>query len=308
MRTILPVFLVIAGCGDSGVAPVDANGSAQRAISREECDADARALRFPEEASAQAVASARALLQACPEASIAGALADAASRWHGQAAQRPVLEALDVALSAYGLYLEHYGDREAAADIVYYTAELLWTRAEMVDDAESWRVTARAFDRVGDWPDAEPGRKSEALYAAILAWKNAMRAAGTIALDTAGEAGDMPEEAIGMLAAMERYLESGEQENRGMVSFLRARAYWRYDDFDAAIPLLIEHIERFGDEETGEYAVNMLMDTLIRQESYDQLRWWARAILNGKTPVSPGPELRQRLGDILRRAAAAESP
>ena len=154
------------------------------------------------------------------------------------------------------------------------SAERAWQAAEHEREPrvarDLWRATAVAFDR------AIPDGGRESAYAAVLAWKNALE------LDDADKPSEpetnkpiafRPDETA-FLHALSVYASFADRDELVGLVFLRASMYRRHHRYDVAIPDFIEIITKHPDHEVGEYAANLLLDSLDRTARYSELHDW----------------------------------
>jgi len=189
------------------------------------------------------------------------------------------------------VYLETFPDAEDYAQTQYFYAELLWSRAENEKNArlqtELWENAAVAFTDVVKTNKLEPKLQKEAAYAAVLGWKNALnvdpRAKQQAEIDEKDDGKgkkedltpkDIPEREQKMLAAFDIYIayikDPKDDELVGM-KFLKANIYRRYNQWDKALPLFQEILDKHREHETAEYAANLLLDSYNRLGKFDDM-------------------------------------
>jgi hypothetical protein len=223
-------------------------------------------------------------------AAMSGELARA---YHSESAKTKNPETLAYAEKLYKVYLQVFPDAEDYAQTQYYYAELQWSRAENEKNArlqtELWENAAITFTDVVKTGKVEPKLMKEAAYAAVLGWKNALnvdpRTKEKVEIDEQKQDKDkkdeklpekkeIPEREKKMLAAFDIYIayikDPKDDELVGM-KFLKANIYRRYNQFDVAVPLFMEIIEKHKEHETAEYAANLLLDTYNRTKQYEEL-------------------------------------
>ncbi len=221
-------------------------------------------------------------------AAMSGELARA---YHSESAKTKNPETLAYAEKLYKVYLEVFPDAEDYAQTQYFYAELLWARAENEKNArlqtELWENAAVAFTDVVKTNKLEAKLQKEAAYAAVLGWKNALnvdpRAKQQAEIDDKDDKKgkkedltpkDIPEREQKMLAAFDIYIayikDPKDDELVGM-KFLKANIYRRYNQFDKALPLFQEILDKHREHETAEYAANLLLDSYNRLGKFDEM-------------------------------------
>lgn len=219
-------------------------------------------------------------------AAMSGELARA---YHSESAKTKNAETLAYAEKLYKVYLDVFKEAEDYAQVQYFYAELIWSRAENEKNArlqtELWENAAMAFTDVVKVGKVEQKLMKEAAYAAVLGWKNALNVdprvkqqAGDIdekaAYDKKPEPKPIPEREQKMLDAFDIYInyikDPKDDELVGM-KFLKANAYRRYNHFDKAVPLFMDILDKHREHETAEYSANLLLDTYNRMQNYDAM-------------------------------------
>lgn len=220
-------------------------------------------------------------------AAMSGELARA---YHSESAKTKNPETLGYAEKLYKVYLEVFPDAEDYAQTQYYYAELLWSRAENEKNArlqtELWENAAVAFTDVVKTGKLDAKLTKEAAYAAVLGWKNALnvdpRAKQQADIDEKAldkekdidKPKPIPDREQKMLAAFDIYInyikDPKDDELVGM-KFLKANIYRRYNQWDKALPLFQEILDKHREHETAEYAANLLLDSYNRLGRYDEM-------------------------------------
>ena len=246
---------------------------------------------------------------------------DLARAYHSESQRTKDVAAMGQADRLYGACLAVFPDADTDGDTQYYAAELRWLRADSEADrraqATRWEQAADAFTGVVDAGKVDAARMKESAYAAVLAWKNvlalqpAVKAAPVaLSLDRDGKppaAQPVPAREQKLLDAFERYRKSVRDEGdpeRVAITFLEGNLLRRYNQFDRALPLLIDIIERHPTHETAYFAANIVLDIHILTNRHDQVRRWAQWLHDHPAFISGGDgqdrrELRQRADDIL---------
>jgi tetratricopeptide (TPR) repeat protein len=190
-------------------------------------------------------------------------------------------------LGAQPLYTRQPGHSTASLMVA---AERAWQAAEREKDPVKaivlWQAAAVAFER------AAPVGKREAIYAAVLAWKNAD------GLDHHSDSKQLSRNQAGILRTMSAYLPFADADELPGFLFLRANILRKHGHEAEAIAGFIAIIEHHPAHETAEYAANLLLDTLNQLGRHDELAAWvdkmrANAVLLDK---------RDDLAQLLDRA------
>jgi tetratricopeptide (TPR) repeat protein len=220
-------------------------------------------------------------------AAMSGELARA---YHSESAKTKNPETLAYAEKLYKVYLDVFTDAPDYAQTQYFYAELIWSRAESEKNpriqTEMWENAALAFTDVVKGGKLDPKLTKEAAYAAVLGWKNALNVDPRVKQQAdkvedidkeykdVPKAKEIPEREQKMLAAFDIYInyikDPKDDELVGM-KFLKANIYRRYNQFDKAIPLFQEILDKHRSHETAEYSANLLLDTFNRLKKYDDM-------------------------------------
>lgn len=247
-------------------------------------------------------------------AAMSGELARA---YHSESAKTKNPETLAYAEKLYRVYLEVFPDAEDFAQTQYFYAELVWSRAESEKNArlqtEMWENAAVAFTDVVKTGKVDQKLMKEAAYAAVLGWKNALNVDPRIK-DQAEEKGDknkkleakaIPEREQKMLAAFDiyiKYIKDPKDDELVGMKFLKANIYRRYNHFDDAIPMFIDILEHHKQHETALYSANLLLDTYVLLERYDDLLALANKLEADKKFLEGKEELVERLTAIRKKS------
>lgn len=239
-----------------------------------------------------------------------------AKLWHNEAIKTLNTETLKYVERLYRLYLGSFPKSEEYAEMQYYYAELKWSRAENEKNeriaTELWEEAAIAFTDVVKSGQLRGKLLKEAAYAAVLGWKNALAVdprtkapppMATEQSETLPPAKEIPDRERKMIEAFDvyiNYIKDPKDEELVMMKFLKARIFWRYNHFDEAVPLFEDIVEKHIDHETGEYSVNLLLDTLNRAQRYDEMLKWVDILLAKKKFLEDKEDLAQRL-ELLKR-------
>jgi tetratricopeptide (TPR) repeat protein len=251
-------------------------------------------------------------------AAMSGELARA---YHSESAKTKNPETLAYAEKLYKVYLDVFTDAPDYAQTQYFYAELIWSRAENEKNArlqtELWENAAVAFTDVVKGGKLDAKLTKEAAYAAVLGWKNALNVDPRIKqqadkvddelkdYDKVPEAKPIPPREEKMLAAFDIYInyikDPKDDELVGM-KFLKANIYRRYNQFDKAIPLFEDILDKHREHETAEYSANLLLDTYNRTQKYDALLALAEKLGKDQKFLDGKDDLKAVLGDIKAKS------
>jgi tetratricopeptide (TPR) repeat protein len=216
-------------------------------------------------------------------AAMSGELARA---YHSESAKTKNPETLAYADKLYKVYLQIFPDAEDYAQVQYFYAELLWSRAESEKNArlqtEQWENAAVAFTDVVKLGKVEPRLMKESAYAAVLGWKNALnvdprakqQADMDAKIDKKAEPKPIPEREQKMLSAFDiyiNYIKDPKDDDLVAMKFTKANIYRRYNHYEDAIPIFMDILEHHKQHETAEFAANLLLDTYNSQQRYDDM-------------------------------------
>lgn len=261
-------------------------------------------------------------LQECGE-NAEGVNSEMAKIWHNEAMKTLDFETLAQVDRLYRLYLGSFTGSPEYAEMQYYYAELMWQRAENEKDqskaTELWERAAVAFTDVVKTGKLKGKLLKEAAYAAVLGWKNALAVdpetkspppPADDAEDKLPPPEEIPDRQKKMVEAFDIYIEyikDPKDDELVMMKFLKARIYWRYNHFDKALPLFEDIVINHLEHETGEFSVNLLLDTMIRAQRYDDMVKWVDILLEKKEYLEDKEDLAERLDTLkqksLRKAA-----
>ncbi|ACY15027.1 tetratricopeptide repeat protein [Haliangium ochraceum] len=239
-----------------------------------------------------------------------------AKMWHNEAMKTLDFETLAYVDRLYQLYLNAFPDSPEHAEMQYYYAELMWTRAEKEQDqaraAKLWEEAAIAFTDVVKTKQLKGEMLKEAAYAAVLGWKNALAVdPDTNApppptdeeLAKTPEPQEIPDRERKMIEAFDIYIDyvkDPKDDELVTMKFLKARIFWRYNQFDQAVPLFGDILENHIDHETAEFSANLLLDTLNRSRRHDEMLVWVERLSKEEEFLEDKEDLAERLA-ILRR-------
>ena len=242
-----------------------------------------------------------------------------AKTWHNESMKTLNPETLVYVEKLYHLYLKAFKDSDEYGAMQYYYAELVWQRAENEKRdrvaTELWEKAAVLFTDVVKSGKVEGKLLKESAYAAVLAWKNALavdpRQKVKVAVPKEMEEGktavvakkEIGERELKMLSAFDVYIDyikDPKDQELVMMKFLKARIYWRHNHFDEAIPLFEDIIHNHLAHETGEYSVNLLLDTLNRAHKYELMIKWVDILQKKKKFLEDKDDLAAQL-EVLKK-------
>lgn len=182
----------------------------------------------------------------------------------------------------YKVHAEAFPDD--AAPTAY--ADLLWSRAEaernMRLKPERWTAAADAYVDLARTA-TDPQRVREAAAQAVLAWKKALAVdprpavqAGVIDLEAAARAQPaviaVPPSEAKLDVAFAIYERSiTDRDELARTKFLHATLHRRHGDHAQAVGVLTELLAKFREHETAELAANLMLDSLIRMQRFDDV-------------------------------------
>lgn len=241
-----------------------------------------------------------------------------AKLWHNEAIKTLNSDTLVYVERLYRLYLASFPKSAEYAEMQYYYAELKWSRAENEKNqrlaTELWEEAAIAFTDVVKSGKLKGKLLKEAAYAAVLGWKNALAVdprtkapppPSDEVSDKLPPPQDIPEREQRMIEAFDiyiNYIKDPKDDELVMMKFLKARIYWRYNQFDQAVPLFEDIVEKHLSHETGEYAVNLLLDTLNRGQRYDDMLKWVDILIAKKEFLEDKDDLAATLEKLKRQS------
>lgn len=250
----------------------------------------------------------------------AGVTSEMAKIWHNEAMKTLNTDTLAYVERLYGVYLDNFPDAEDAGEMQYYYAELVWQRAEAEKNprnaTEMWEKAAILFTDVVKANKVDKEKRKASAYAAVLGWKNALdvdpRPKGVDAPKEMGgtdaakipQAQPIPEREQKMIAAFDVYIDyikDPKDEELVMMKFLKAKIFWRYNQFDKALPMFEDIIRNHPQHETSEYSINLLLDTLNRTQQYGEMLKWVDTLLGMEKQLASKTELWDRLKTLKRQ-------
>lgn len=254
--------------------------------------------------------------QACHDnaAAMSGELARA---YHLEAAKTRTFEALTAAEALYKAHAMGFPDAPDAATLHGGYADLLWEHAEAEANPRlqpaRWALAADELAAAAK-VTTEARRRAELATAAMLARKNALDIdprpgvqAGTIDLEAAARARPQQRELTAAEAsAIETFELYGanvtDRDELARTKLLTATLYRRYGQHARAIAVLAELVERYREQPTAELAANLLLDSMIRTQQYDQVLALVDALAADKPFLDGKPELVKNIALLRSRS------
>ena len=197
--------------------------------------------------------------------------------------------------------LAHGSDPAMAA------AEALWTAAEQERDvgrvSAAWEAAAGAFGAIADDAHANPAVRGEAAYAALLAWKNAMAVDVRVKERPEPEHVDQPPAPRPLDARSQAFVAAAKRAlalaptlpDAVEIQFLRANVLRRFGHLDEAEADFIDILEHHRGSDVAVYAANLLLDSLNRQQRYDEMIRWVDLLRDDAAFTKAHPELAETL-------------
>ncbi|MEO0324762.1 MAG: tetratricopeptide repeat protein [Myxococcota bacterium] len=228
--------------------------------------------------------------------------------WHeiGQTEnQRPKLAQ---AVALYGVYLEHFADREPAYEIEFYRAEINFHRLEAYAEAGDCYLAAAQRNPEGELT-------KDALYNAIGAFERVREAqlegcTGDEPEDAGGDEGEVAEASPGdpcrgetsndrkFGEAIALYVELfPDDPDLPEILFRQGRLYYDRAIYDPAVRLFGQLLERFPESPYAAQAGELILDSFNRAEDYGNIEAWARRLKDA--PAFSSRESQARLDGLI---------
>lgn len=333
VRSIVCGIIVIAGCGPA-TRPDPADSTALQPVATQPAPQPKKECKIPRglaaamttTARSRAAATLETLAKRCPKR-VARLSGELAKLWHSRAiknlapgaqtgvryprkklVRKGTLRPADLEPIArvYKLQLELTGPGKVHAQAAYYRAELLWTMAEGETargrQTGRWERAATAFGRAADDPHLSSTLLETTAYAEVLAYKNALSSDVRVR-PRKPITGRVPEREQLMINAFERYariVDNPYDPEVVVMQFLAARIYWRHELWDQAVPRLETIVRDHLTSNVGEYAVNILLDTLNRTSRIAAMARLVVRLRKQTAWLASRPNLKRRL-DLLYR-------
>jgi tetratricopeptide (TPR) repeat protein len=237
---------------------------------------------------------------------LAAALVTELARWlHADGVRADKLDMQTTAESLYRLYLASFVD--LSTENAFYLAELLWTRASKNPTPATWEAAAVAFTEAAKLGKLPANLTKESAYAAILAWKNALKVDARVKApitppDDKPTPLDTREQKL--VETLELYIatvNANDPELPG-VKFMKASLLYRHNRFDDAVPLLRDIVKQHPAFEVAEFAANLALDALNRARRFPEMLAFVDELLANPGFLNRKERLQDTLFKIKRQA------
>jgi tetratricopeptide (TPR) repeat protein len=249
----------------------------------------------------------------------AGVTGELAMLWHAEGLKTLNMQTLGDAESLYHVYLDNFPNAENALTMQVNYAELLWNRAAMERDPKQqsarWEATAAEHSKVVNWKGVPEDQRKDSAYATVLAAINAL--AVDVGADVTEPAGDaaVAEEAIPdkekkIMDAFQVYLTyvtDKQDQKRTDILFFTGKLYWRHHHYDEARKYLAEVVTEHPEADVAEFAANIILDSLNKQQRYKELNDWATRMAENQALIKAHPNLQQTIAGIYVKAKRDEA-
>ncbi len=243
-------------------------------------------------------------------------MSNLAVNWHNEAKKTRDDSVFLLASDIYEDYLSIFSDSPKAYDLRFFYAELLNDNLQKYDRAaEEYSKVLLEDIRKIDPPAGKNGKKSKsqkagrwmvnAAYNAILAYDEVVK---KIEKDEKLSKTDcktkiaIPSSQTNLIVAGERYMKYlPKGENIVQVTYKVASTYYRYSDFDKAIPLFVEIAMEHPRSELAEYSANLVLDSYNCMNNWKKMNEWARKFF--AQPKLAKGRFREELGKVLEQTA-----
>ena len=229
-----------------------------------------------------------------------------ARTFHVQFATTSSPDSLDYAARLYRAYVDGFPDAPDHAEAQAAYAETLWSRAATEQNPrlqpDRWASAAEAFMAASE-DTTDPRRAAEAASAGVLAWRNGLDPASPpdrVNLAAAARARPNPQripprdaKVLAALAGHAGALADGDSVVQ--TALFAASVYRRYGHPELAIPLLIAVVEQHRDHPGVESAANLLLDSLVRAQRYDEVLGWVDRLAADGRWLDDKPALRDSI-------------
>ncbi len=260
--------------------------------------------------------------------------------YHRDAQKRKDARTYRLARDIYAKYLEAFAASEAAYEMRYYYAEVLWALLQWRDAAEQYRLVAIAQpggdDRLGTYA-------REAAYNQILAYERVLKAGrdrgrlgrGKLSEKKKGRTSaraqarvkvgqldkkkrhrerPIPEVEMRLAQACDLYFEVAKPSDRELpaIKFKAAYIYYRYNHFVEAAKRYFEIIDEWPGSRLSKKAANLILDSLNVQQKWDELAFYAARFRDNQRLTKGDRKFRREVQQLLEGATylsiqAAES-
>ncbi len=203
-----------------------------------------------------------------------------------------------------------------SSDPAMVAAERKWTIAAASRgpaQSDLWEDAASAFIAIADAGKLDNAELVLAARAALAAFKNAWnvdpRTREKPAIDEEDPFGRKPirqdvtsrdQRMIHLLEVAARF--ETDPDELASLAFLRANIWRRYNQFEMAIPIFVELLEKHRMHEVAEYSANLLLDIYNRTSRFDEMIALATKLRADKRFLAKRPELAITLRKIHAQA------
>ena len=263
------------------------------------------------------------------------------TEYHRDAQKRKDARTYRLARDIYAKYLEAFPNSEAAYEMRYYYAEVLWALLHWRDAAEQYRLVAIArpegSERLGTYA-------REAAYNQILAYERVLKAGrdrgslgrgkrlsekkkgrtsaqaqakvkvGQLDKKKRHRERPIPEVEMRLAQACDLYFEVAKPSDRELpaIKFKAAYIFYRYNHFVEAAKRYFEIIDEWPGSRLSKKAANLVLDSLNVQEKWDELAFYAARFRDNQRLTKGDRKFRRQVQQLLEGATylsiqAAES-
>ncbi len=226
-----------------------------------------------------------------------GVLRELATTWHREAQKTQNTETYALAMLLYREYLATFPKEKDTYEITYYYAELLYK-------LKRWEPAAEVYTKVVKMK-ANGKYLKDAAYAAVISWRSALNVSmetqdtsrkssrkkkkkkrrgrkGKKEPEEVKVAKPLPidEKKLKMIAAFDTYIKHVPKSDE-LVSIIyrKARIYYNHNHYDEAVKHFAVIATKYADDDLGEYAANLLLDSLNITKKYNKLNKWVDRFL-----------------------------
>ncbi|MFW5921583.1 MAG: tetratricopeptide repeat protein, partial [Polyangiales bacterium] len=207
---------------------------------------------------------------------------------------------LETAAELYRIYMEHFGESDAAYEVQFYLAEILFHRLKRWQEAGDAYVKAARIDPEGKYT-------RDALYNAIGAYERVReqeirrcvkaREEGGADAPTCGET-ENDEKFAGAIGL---YVELfPDDPDLPEILFRQGRLYYDRAIYDPAVKLFGQLLERYPESEYAAPAGELILDSFNRAKDYQNIEKWARRLK--EAPAFQADAKQKRLDGFILQA------
>jgi cellulose synthase operon protein C len=224
-----------------------------------------------------------------------------ALRYHEIGQRAGEKDALETAAKLYHVYLRHFGEADAAYEIQFYQAEILFHRLRRWPEAGDAYLAAARINPEGDFT-------RDALYNAIGAYERVRE--GDIrkcvqARKTSGDeqhpACDETDNDRKFSEAIALYVELfPDDPDLPEILFRQGRLYYDRRIYDPAVQLFGQLLARFPKSDYAAPAGELILDSFNRAKDYQNIEQWARRLK--EAPAFASDAKQKRLDGLILQA------